>query len=62
MKVKGVPMRKLLLLLHDRRATTAIEYSLIAGGIAVAISVIVFAVGTDLKGLFQSIGTMVGKF
>ncbi len=55
-------MRKLLLLLQDRRATTAIEYSLIVGGIAVAISVIVFAVGSDLKGLFQSIGTMVARF
>ena len=38
------------------KGATAIEYGLIAAGIAVAISVIVFAVGTDLVNLFTGIG------
>lgn len=38
------------------KGATAIEYGLIAAGIAVAISVIVFSVGSDLVGLFSGIG------
>jgi pilus assembly protein Flp/PilA len=39
------------------RGATAIEYGLIAAGIAVAISVVVFTVGSDLIGLFSGIGS-----
>lgn len=38
------------------KGATAIEYGLIAAGIAVAISVVVFTVGTDLVALFEGIG------
>ena len=41
------------------KGATAIEYGLIAAGIAVAISVVVFAVGSDLVGLFSGIGTKI---
>lgn len=34
-------------------AATAIEYSLIAAGIALAIAVIVFTMGDSVKGLFD---------
>ena len=39
-----------------QKGATAIEYGLIAAGIAVAISVVVFTVGSDLVGLFTGIG------
>jgi Flp pilus assembly pilin Flp len=48
----------LLQLLKNKRAATAIEYSLIVAGVAVAISIVVFTVGTDLSGLFSDIGGM----
>ena len=38
---------------------TAIEYGLIAAGIAVAISAVVFTFGTDLAGLFTDMSTKV---
>lgn len=38
--------------LRSERGATAIEYGLIAAGIAVAISVVVFTFGDELKGLF----------
>lgn len=41
---------------HCDKGATAIEYGLIAAGIAVAISVVVFTVGTDLVALFSGIG------
>ena len=43
--------------IRSERGATAIEYGLIAAGIAVAISVVVFTVGSDLVGLFSGIGT-----
>jgi pilus assembly protein Flp/PilA len=39
----------------DESGATAIEYGLIAAGISIAISVIVFAVGSKLAGLFGQI-------
>lgn len=39
--------------LRSERGATAIEYGLIAAGIAVAISVVVFTFGDELKGLFE---------
>jgi Flp pilus assembly pilin Flp len=44
--------------LASRRGATAIEYSLIAAAIAVAISVVVFAFGEDLQGLIESLTGM----
>lgn len=41
------------------KGATAIEYGLIAAGIAVAISVVVFTVGSDLVALFSGIGTKI---
>ncbi len=41
----------------DERGATAIEYGLIAAGIAVAISVAVFAFGGDLSTLFDDMST-----
>jgi pilus assembly protein Flp/PilA len=41
------------------KGATAIEYGLIAAGIAVAIATVVFAVGSDLKTLFTGIGTAI---
>lgn len=41
----------------DERGATAIEYGLIAAGIAVGISVVVFAFGDDLAKLFTDMST-----
>ena len=41
------------------KGATAIEYGLIAAGIAVAISVVVFTVGSDLVALFSNIGAKI---
>jgi pilus assembly protein Flp/PilA len=38
------------------KGATAIEYGLIAAGIAVAISTVVFTAGSDLVALFTAIG------
>lgn len=43
----------------DERGATAIEYGLIAAGIAVGISVVVFAFGDDLEALFTDMSTKV---
>ena len=48
--------KKEVFMLSDDGAT-AIEYGLIAAGIAVAISVVVFAVGDDLVALFTNVDT-----
>jgi pilus assembly protein Flp/PilA len=45
--------------LRDEQGATAIEYGLIAAGIAVAIVVVVGTVGTDLNTTFTSVGTAV---
>lgn len=42
--------------IKDEEGATAIEYGLIAAGIAVAISVAVFAFGDELTALFESLG------
>jgi len=48
-------MHKLLRFLKDNSGATAIEYGLIAAGIAVAIIVAVNATGTAVKGTFNSV-------
>jgi len=42
---------------HDRSGATAIEYGLIAAGIAVAIIGTVQTLGTSLNTIFQSVST-----
>ncbi|MCE9508436.1 MAG: Flp family type IVb pilin [Alphaproteobacteria bacterium] len=41
------------------KGATAIEYGLIAAGIAVAISVVVFTVGGQLSAMFTSVGNTI---
>ncbi len=43
--------------LRDERAATAIEYGLIAAGVALAIIAVVKGVGTKLNTTFSSIST-----
>lgn len=42
-----------------QKGATAIEYGLIAAGIAVAISIIVFTLGDDLKALFTNVDSKI---
>jgi pilus assembly protein Flp/PilA len=51
--------RKLIAFFKDESGATAIEYGLIASGIAVTIIALVNRVGTNLKGVFASISTAV---
>jgi pilus assembly protein Flp/PilA len=51
-------MKRLLVrFLRDETAATAIEYGLIAAGIAVAIIPVITGVGTNLKTSFSAIRT-----
>ena len=43
--------------LHDESAATAIEYGLIAAGIALAIITVVNGLGSNLNNVFTSINT-----
>jgi len=52
--MKILPVKIVSFLLSDE-AATAIEYGLIAGGIALAIVSVVFALGTDLSVVFNTI-------
>lgn len=45
---------------HAEEGATAIEYGLIAAGIAVAISAIVFTMGDQLLALFTNVSTDLG--
>lgn len=45
-------------LVMDKRGATAIEYGLIAAGIAVGISAVVFTFGDDLELLFSDMGEL----
>ncbi len=49
--------RKLLNFLSDESGATAIEYGLIAAGIALAIIAAVNGVGTAMSGMFNTIST-----
>lgn len=49
--------QSLLRFARDQRAATAIEYALIASGVAVAIAAAVMNVGTGVKGLFTSVSS-----
>jgi pilus assembly protein Flp/PilA len=50
-------MRRIIAFLRDERAATAIEYGLIATGIAVAIIPILTGVGSKTKAVFTAIQT-----
>ena len=50
-----VEMEKIKRFFKEEEGVTAIEYGLIAAGIAVAIITAVWAVGTDLSALFNTI-------
>ncbi len=55
-------MRRVFLLLKGTRGATAIEYSLIVAGIALAISMAVFSTGVSLAGAFTAIEHIVSGF
>ncbi len=55
--MKAAMKNLLLSFLRDERAATAIEYGLIAGGIAVVIVTAVRLVGTNLKATFDSVAS-----
>lgn len=44
----------------EQDGATAIEYGLIAAGIAVAISAVVFTFGEELAGMFSDMSTEIG--
>jgi len=46
-------------LMRDARGTTAIEYALIAGLIAVVIAVAVGATGTSVKSLYNRVASII---
>ena len=48
---------KLTTFLNDESGATAIEYGLIASGIAVSIIAVVKGVGSNLKGTFASVSS-----
>ena len=47
--------------LRDEDGATAIEYGLIAAGIAVAIIAAVFAIGDELQAFFEAVQTKLGN-
>ena len=49
--------QQVLKFLSDEAGATAIEYGLIAAGIALAIIAIVNGLGTNLNGMFTSVNT-----
>jgi pilus assembly protein Flp/PilA len=51
----SVAMHSLREFFRDERGATAIEYALIASGIAAAIIAVVMAVGTSVNGMYQSV-------
>jgi pilus assembly protein Flp/PilA len=50
-------LKNLMLLKHDRRGVTAMEYGIIAALVAVVIIAAVTLLGTALTGVFTSIST-----
>jgi pilus assembly protein Flp/PilA len=50
-------MRLIIRFLKDESAATAIEYGLIAAGIALAISPVITGLGTKLKTTFSSVSS-----
>lgn len=48
---------KIAALMHCEKGATAIEYGLIAAGIAIAIMVVVFTLGGQLNAVFTNVST-----
>lgn len=48
--------------MRDTKAATAIEYGLIAAGLSVAIVVIVFTLGDQVEGLFQTLADTMAPY
>jgi pilus assembly protein Flp/PilA len=55
--MEALVMRRIIEFLKDERAATAIEYGLIAAGIAVVTLPVITGLGTKLKTTFTSIQT-----
>jgi pilus assembly protein Flp/PilA len=53
-------MSRIQAFVRDERATTAIEYGLIAAGVAVVIVASVNAIGGSLTTMFTSVSTQLG--
>ncbi len=53
-RLMGAAVRSFL---HDESGATAIEYALIASGIAVAIATTIVSLGSSVKGLYSSVAT-----
>jgi pilus assembly protein Flp/PilA len=53
-RLTGISVRRFL---RNDSGATAIEYALIASGVAVAIASTVFSLGTSVKGLYSSVAT-----
>jgi len=53
-KLMGVCVRRFLC---DESGATAIEYAMIASGIAVAIATTIVSLGSSVKGLYSSVAT-----
>jgi pilus assembly protein Flp/PilA len=50
----GVSLRRFV---RDESGATAIEYAMIASGIAVAIATTIVSLGSNVKGLYSSVAT-----
>jgi len=50
-------MRRLLRLANDRSGATFVEYAIIAGAIAVVISIAVYALGAKTFNLYNTVNT-----
>jgi pilus assembly protein Flp/PilA len=53
-------MNKLMRFVKDESGATAIEYGLLAAGIALVLITIVISLGSTLNGVFTSINTGIG--
>lgn len=54
-------LQKIQAFIRSEQGATAIEYGLIAAGIAVAISAVVFTFGDELAGMFGDMSTTIGN-
>jgi len=52
---RSLTMRSLLDFVRDDGGATAIEYALIASGVAAAIAAVIMTVGTSVQGMYQSV-------
>ena len=52
---RSLTMRSLLDFVRDDGGATAIEYALIASGVAAAIAAVVMTMGTSVQGMYQSV-------